>query len=102
MKNMPHLTILSRKDCHLCEVIHRIARHLQQEFEFELTKVDIDQDRHLAAQYGTRLPVVLIDQEEACSGKVTEGELRRVIKKARWSRPVSRILSRLKQTFMRR
>lgn len=99
---MFHLTILSRKDCHLCEVIHRIAGHLQEELEFELTKVDIDQDRSLAEQYGSRIPVVLIDEVEVCSGKITEGELRRAIKKARWSRPISRILSRLKRTFTRR
>lgn len=99
---MSRLIILSRQDCHLCEVIHRIALHLQPEFGFELTKVDIDQDRHLAERYGSRIPVVLIDEMEACEGKITEGDLRRAIKKARWSRPVSRILSRLTRMLRRR
>lgn len=99
---MAHLTILSRKNCHLCNVIHRIALHLQEELAFELTQVDVDQDRSLAEQYSHRIPVVLIDQVEACSGKITEGELRRAIKKARWSRPISRILSRLKHVLTRR
>ncbi len=99
---MLHLTVLSRKACHLCDVTYRIALHLQQELEFELTKIDVDQDRSLAEQYSSRIPVVLINQEEACAGKVTEGDLRRAIKKARRSRPISRILSRLKRLLTRR
>jgi len=39
--------------------------------------------------------IVLLDEVEHFVGKVTEGELRRAIKKARWRRPISRILSRL-------
>ena len=94
--NMPvHVTILSRKDCHLCDVMIRIARHLQAELNITTTKVDIEGDRALTERYGSRVPVVLIDEVEHCSGKVTEGELRRAIKKARWRRPISRILSRL-------
>lgn len=94
--NMPvHVTILSRKDCHLCDVMFRIARHLQAEMNITTTKVDIEGDCALTERYGSRVPVVLIDEVEHCSGKVTEGELRRAIKKARWRRPISRILSRL-------
>ena len=94
--NMPvHVTILSRKDCHLCDVMFRIALHLQAELNITTTKVDIEGDCALTERYGSRVPVVLIDEVEHCSGKVTEGELRRAIKKARWRRPISRILSRL-------
>ncbi len=99
---MLRLTILSRKDCHLCKVIYRIAVQLQHELEFELTQIEVDQDRSLAGQYGSRIPVVLVNEVETCSGKITEGELRRAIKKARWSRPISRILSRLKHMLTRR
>lgn len=94
--SMPvHVTILSREGCHLCEVLYRIAMHLQTDMNITTQKVNIEGDRALAERYGSRVPVVLIDEVEQFAGKVTEGELRRAIKKARWRRPISRILSRL-------
>ena len=94
--NMPvRVTILSREDCHLCGVVYRIAMKLQSELDIETSKVDIDGDSVLTDHYGARVPVILLDEVEHFTGKVTEGELRRAIKKARWRRPISRILSRL-------
>jgi glutaredoxin-like protein DUF836 len=94
--SMPvRVTILSRKDCHLCGVVYRIALHLQSELHIEMSRVSIEGDRVLMERYGARVPIVLLDEVEHFAGKVTEGELRRAIKKARWRRPISRILSRL-------
>lgn len=90
-----HVTILSRDECHLCDVVYRIAAHLQSEMNITTSKVSIEGDQALADRYGSRVPVVLLDEIECFSGKVTEGELRRAIKRARWRRPISRILSRL-------
>lgn len=92
---MIEVTILSRHDCHLCEVILKIAHRVQHETPFMLRQIDIDHDPQLSITYGSRIPVVLIDQIEYFSGKVTERELRQAIRKARWRRPISRILSRL-------
>ena len=89
------VTILSREDCHLCDVVYRIATHLQSELHIETSKVSIESDRVLMERYGARVPVILLDEVEQFEGNVTEGELRRAIKKARWRRPISRILSRL-------
>ena len=75
------VTILSREDCHLCDVVYRMAIHLQSELHIDASKVSIDGDRVLIERYGTRIPVVLIDEVEHFSGNVTEGELRRAIKK---------------------
>jgi len=90
-----HVTILSREECHLCDVVYRIATHLQSEMNITTTKVSIEGNTVLTERYGSRVPVVLLDEIEHFAGKVTEGELRRAIKKARWRRPISRILSRL-------
>jgi Glutaredoxin-like domain (DUF836) len=80
--SMPiRVTILSREDCHLCDLVYRVAIHLQSELHIEASKVSIDGDRVLMERYGTRIPVVLIDEVEHFSGNVTEGELRRAIKK---------------------
>lgn len=92
---MVEVIVLSRPDCHLCEVVLKMARRLQAETPYTLKYVDIADNPELLARYGMRIPVVLIDQVEACSGRVTEGDLRRAMKRARWSRRVSRILSRL-------
>lgn len=94
--SMPvHVTILSREACHLCDVVYRIATHLQSELTITTRKVNIEGNSALTKQYGSRVPVVLLDEVEHFAGKVTEGELRRAIKRARWRRPISRILSRL-------
>jgi len=94
---MIEVTILSRHDCHLCDVVERMARHVQAEVPFTLTRMNIDEQADLVARYGDRVPVVLIDQVEAFAGKVTEGDFRRAVKKARWRQPISRILFHLRQ-----
>lgn len=85
--------ILSRKDCHLCDVVYRMAARLQRELHIDTKKRSIEGDTDLLERYGALVPVVLLDDIEYFSGHVTEGELRRAIKKARWRRPISRILS---------
>ncbi len=89
------ITILSRDPCHLCDVVHRMALSLQPEFSLDIQKTNIEGHATLLEHYGTRIPVVLIDGMEYCAGSITEGDLRRAIKRARWRRPISRILSRL-------
>jgi hypothetical protein len=81
MRNPVRLTLLSREDCHLCEVAHRIVLHLQSEIPIEVSIVDVDCDDVLREQYGTRVPVVLLNDVEEFSENVTEEELRRAIKK---------------------
>lgn len=93
------VTILSRPGCHLCNVLARLAQRLADDLPIEVAKVNVDEDPGLRSRYGDRVPVVLVEDLEACAGKVTEPELRRAIertrKSARWRRPISRILSRL-------
>ncbi len=84
---MTEVTILSRRDCHLCEVAIKMARRVQEEVPFLLKRVDVDSEPGLAQRYGERIPVVLIDQVECASGQVRETELRRAIKRARWRSP---------------
>jgi len=93
MSNPLRVIVLSRKDCHLCDVVYRMAVRLQLELHIDTKKVSIEGDTDLMERHGARVPVVLLDGIEHFSGNVTEGELRRAIKKARWRRPISRILS---------
>ena len=98
---MIEVTIFSRPDCHLCDVVERMARQMQAEVPFSLTRINIDEYADLAARYGNRVPVVLINQMEVLSGKMTEGDFRREINKARERGPISRILSRLRSLWRR-
>ena len=98
---MIDVTILSRHDCHLCDVVLRIAQQVRTEVPFTLTRMNVDETADLAARYGDRVPVVLIDQVEVLSGRMTEGDFRRAVKRARWRQPISRILSRLSQKLKR-
>ena len=95
------VTIMSRRECHLCHVVARVAAQVQEDLAFQLTIVDIDRDERLRQHYGDRIPVVLLDDREILSGKVTGGELRKAIKRARWRNPISRILSRVKLALTR-
>lgn len=93
-----NVTILSRHECHLCEVVERLARTVQAEVPFTLSRVDVDAHADLAARYGDRVPVVLIDQVEVLAGAITERDFRRaVLDRARGRGPVSRILSHLRR-----
>lgn len=99
---MLEVVVLSRHDCHLCDVVMRIAEAVRSETPFTLTRRNIDEDADLAARYGTRIPVVLIDQVEVLAGTITEGDFRRAINnKARERGPISRILSRLRSLWRR-
>ncbi len=98
---MPRVTILGRADCHLCHVVERMARAVQAEYPIEIESVDVAPIPSLAAQYGDRIPVVLIDGVEQFAGIVTEGELRRAVERACRRGPISRILSRLRETLRR-
>ena len=98
---MTEVTIYSRRECHLCDVVLRIVQQVQTGHPFTLTQVKIDDDPLLLEQYGTRVPVVAINGREMFAGKVTEGDFRRAIVKARERRPISRILSRLRQWLRR-
>ena len=81
---MNHLcvTIVSRHNCHLCHVVHRVAEQVRQELVFDLVEMDVDSDPRLVAQYGDQVP-------------------REAINKARWRNPISRILSRVKLALTR-
>jgi len=93
---MIQVTILSRQDCHLCEVVLRIARQVQIDVPFVLTRIEIDGDARLIEHYGARVPVVVINGQEIFAGKVTEGDFRRAVEEKTGKKPLKRILDRLR------
>jgi glutaredoxin len=60
MPDQPRVTLYSRADCHLCEDAAATLRRLEVDF----VEVDISADRDLEAEYGDRIPVIMLDGEE--------------------------------------
>jgi glutaredoxin len=52
-------------DCHLCESARRVLAQVRADIPFELEEVDITGDDTLERRYRERIPVVLVDDEEA-------------------------------------
>ena len=71
------VTRVHAEGCNLCEGARRVIESVRAEVPFELEEVDIAGDDELEASYRERLPVVLVDGEEAFTYFVTPDGLRR-------------------------
>jgi glutaredoxin len=61
----PRLQLLTREGCHLCEEAAATLAQLAAEAGLEApASVDVDADPELQAEYGDRVPVVLLDGRE--------------------------------------
>ena len=67
---MLELTLLSRRDCHLCEALQaERERWLEQRPRVQLRVVDVDREPALRSRYGLRVPVLLHHEREVCAGR---------------------------------
>jgi glutaredoxin len=69
--------LYSAAGCHLCESARRVLDQVRVEIPFELDEIDITDDADLERRYRERLPVVVIDGEEAFTYFVYPDALRR-------------------------
>ena len=58
------VTVMTRQNCSLCEKAMDAVRRICGEFDVPWRGVDVDTDPELRAEYGDRVPVVLIDGRE--------------------------------------
>jgi glutaredoxin len=72
---MPTLTLYTKPDCTLCDEARAALDRVRARIPFALDVVDISRDADLAARYGERVPVVLVDGEEAWEYVVEERAL---------------------------
>jgi glutaredoxin len=74
---MNRIVLYSRDGCHLCDdakvALQRVAARTGEGF----TEVDISTDPELTAEYGDRIPVVLLDGKEHGYWRVEEDRLLR-------------------------
>jgi glutaredoxin len=73
----PRLQLLTRVDCHLCAVAAETLDRVAGEAGLTVTAVDVDADPGLQAEYGDRVPVVLLDGREHSYFTVDVPRLRR-------------------------
>jgi glutaredoxin len=73
----PTVTFYTKPDCHLCDEARTVLERVRREVPFELRERDITLDDGLHRRYLERIPVVVIDGEEAFELFVDEAGLRR-------------------------
>jgi len=73
------VTVYTRENCHLCaQAVDTIERVADEEgVAVDMDLVDVDTDEELRAEYGERVPYVLLDGSPAFKYRVDEGRLRR-------------------------
>ena len=79
--NPAQVVLLTRQGCSLCERTAARLAELADELGFELTTTDVDSeaaagDPALRAEFGDRLPVVLLDGKEHSYWELDEPRLR--------------------------
>ena len=79
--NRAHVELLTRAGCGICERVHGRLAELADELDFDLSSTDVDAaaaagDSALRAEFGDRLPVVLLDGREHSYWDIDEERLR--------------------------
>jgi hypothetical protein len=73
----PTVTLVGASGCHLCDSARRVLQRVRAERPFELEELDITGHPELERRYRERIPVVLVEGEEAFTYFVHPDALRR-------------------------
>ena len=73
----PRLTLITRVDCHLCDVAKQALARVADEAGVGWVEVDVDSDPALLEEYWDRVPVILLDGKEHGYWRVEEERLLR-------------------------
>ncbi|QGK71662.1 glutaredoxin family protein [Allosaccharopolyspora coralli] len=70
------VTLMVRQDCHPCHAAADDVERICGELGVRWASVDVDSDPELRAEYGDRVPVILVDGAEHGYWKVEETRFR--------------------------
>ncbi|AZI59596.1 glutaredoxin family protein [Nakamurella antarctica] len=73
------VTLITRKDCHLCTEAAQVLSRVAAEVGIGWNEVDVDSDAEMRGEYGDQVPVVLIDGQMHSYFRLDEGRLRRAL-----------------------
>jgi glutaredoxin len=71
------LTLITRVDCHLCDVAKEAIARVAAAAGVGWDELDVDADPALQEEYWDRVPVILLDGKEHGYWRVEEERLRR-------------------------
>lgn len=90
------LTLITRRDCHLCEEMAAVIGEVAPSFGAAVDTRDIDADPDLRARYTNDVPVLLIDGRKAFKYRVSATELARRLRAERRRARLRRWRARLR------
>ena len=77
--NEHRVTVLTREQCSMCAAAVETVARITAELGAEWSARDVDGDPELRAEYGDRVPVILIDGKEHGYWEVEEDRFRRAL-----------------------
>jgi glutaredoxin len=79
MAGMHQVTVMTRQGCSACERAERDVERICGELGVQWSALDVDSDQEWRAEYGDRVPVILVDGDEHGYWSVEEDRLRRAL-----------------------
>ena len=81
MPAQPHLTVVHRQDCDLCDEMVTELEALGSRIPLPpISIVDVDADPELTRRYGLNVPVLLLDGTVVCRHRLDADELQRLLR----------------------
>lgn len=80
---MVTVSLLTRAACGSCARVANQIRPIVSDMNANLEILDVDDDAELAAEFGDRVPVVLVNDEEIACWEIDDDELIEAIEEAR-------------------
>ena len=74
-----HFTLLSRHGCTLCEEMQVELQAIPHAATWQLDVRDVDADVALQSRYGHKVPVLLLEGELVCHGRLDREELLKAV-----------------------
>lgn len=73
------LTLYTRADCHLCGDMEQALSGLDTELGFTTKVISIDNNDALEKAFGTKVPVLMLDEEMICEHFLDRVALARIL-----------------------
>ncbi|MEI7694471.1 MAG: glutaredoxin family protein [Chlorobium sp.] len=73
------VTVFGKKECCLCDQAIELLEKVQLSCPFELEKIDISAHPALQAEFGLKIPVIVVDGVPAFKYRVNENRLRALL-----------------------